>query len=240
MLMMMMMKPPPQDWEQRPHSPQSLTSQSTEGLIFLQVISGQPTNLGRKRPCCTYLCLSCQRGKVLRHTKPLEERSVILFLCRFHRFWCSRSTQTTSTYNQLFVYYITNLTWHQFTWARIFGAGSVLRERRAFCSLVEWRHCDISISCLCSGSASDRAFGPGTVLRYLTVNWVKGCEVWNLILFHLGKDLWNMAWSQIEEGILLPGFAEALSHFHFLSLFLSRKWPNNRSKVRTVLHSQLN
>ena len=45
----------------------------------------------------------------------------------------------------------------------------------------------------------------------------------NTIYFHLGMDLWNMAWSQIEEGILLPGFAEALSHFHFLSLFLFRK-----------------
>ena len=169
------MKPPPQDWEQRPHSPQSLTSQSTEGnFTFLKVISRRPTNLGRKHPCCTYQYLSCPQGKVLRHTKPLEERSVILFLCRFHRFWCSRSTQTTSTYNQLVVlYYITNLTWRIFTWAGIFGAGSVLGERRACCSLVEWSHCDISISGLCSSSASDRAFGPGTVLRYLTVNWVR-------------------------------------------------------------------
>ena len=173
-MMMMMKKPPPQDWEQRPHSPQSLTSQSTEGLIFLQVISGQPTNLGKKRLCCTYLCLSCPQGKVLRHTKPLEERSVILFLCRFDRFWCSRSTQTTSTNSQLFeLQWITNLTRRNFTWAGIFGAGSVFRQRRAFCSLVEWSYCDISISGLCSSSASDWAFGPGTVLRYLTVNWVR-------------------------------------------------------------------
>ena len=45
----------------------------------------------------------------------------------------------------------------------------------------------------------------------------------NMTYFYLGMDLWNMAWSQKEEGILLLGFAEALSHFHFLSLFLSRK-----------------
>ena len=45
----------------------------------------------------------------------------------------------------------------------------------------------------------------------------------NMINFHLGKDLWSMAWSQIEEGIQLPGFAEAPSQFHLLSLFHSRK-----------------
>ena len=108
----MIIKPPPQDWEQRPHSPQSLTTQSTEGKLgFLKIILRRPTNLGRKHPCCTYLCLSCPQGKVLRCTKPLEELSVILFLCRFHRFSCSRSTQTTSTYNQLVtLHWITKLT----------------------------------------------------------------------------------------------------------------------------------
>ena len=45
----------------------------------------------------------------------------------------------------------------------------------------------------------------------------------NLLSIHLGKDLWNMAWSQIGEDSLLLGFAEALSHFHLLSLFHFRK-----------------
>ena len=192
------MKPPPQDWEQRPHSPQSLTSQSTEGkLRFLEIISRRPTNLGRKHPCCTYLCLSCPRGKGLRHAKPLEELSVFLFLCRFHRFWCSRSTQTTSTYNQLVaLHWITNLTRRLFTWAGIFGTGSVFGESRTFCSLVEWSHGYISISGLCSGSASDRAFGPGTVLRYLTVNWVRD------VRFEILHDIFPPGHGPLEHGLV--------------------------------------